>query len=89
MKAPERIYLHRDRLGAVTWETEPDNNAIEYVRRDVAQKLREMVGDLCEEVDDLRRYKHNPEYSSCRKQGRKMLDETAWLAEPTPEEVKP
>jgi len=32
---PERIYLHRDMLGAVTWESEPEVGAIEYVRAEL------------------------------------------------------
>jgi len=51
---------------------------------DAAAKLREMVSDLCDEIDDLMRYWHNLE-SSCNKRGRKMIDETAWLEELSPE----
>lgn len=72
MKTPERIYLHRDRLGAVTWETEPDNNAIEYIRRDVAVKLRAALGDAIAEL----KLRDLPGYD--------IYDETTWLAEPTP-----
>jgi len=33
-KLPERIYLHRDYLGAVCWQIEQDQGAVEYVRAD-------------------------------------------------------
>jgi len=88
MEAPERIYLQTgleewdddpeltwDDLEEVTWCVDRINdNDVEYVRRDVAVGLREMLGSaflgLTSDEAPLR---------SCVKE---LLAETAWLADP-------
>ena len=98
MKTPERIYLHRDRLGAVTWETEPDNNAIEYVRRDVAQSLwqarytdREMIlRQTAARLTESEGMEFSEEEIRRLVLDDPLLSRPAWLAEPTPaKEAKP
>jgi len=88
MEAPERIYLQTgleswdddseltwDDLEEVTWCVDRINdNDVEYVRKDVAAGLREMVGDLLGYATEAGR-------SGRDHAARIMLGETDWLVE--------